>query len=49
MKTRFKRLHVETCDGDGSIALDISGEREIHRAYGSRDRTNLLYSVERHR
>ena len=41
MKTRFKRLHIETRDGDGSIGLDISGEREIHRAYGSRDRTNL--------
>jgi hypothetical protein len=41
MKSRFKRLHMETRDGDGSIGLDISGEREIHRAYGSRDRTNL--------
>ena len=29
MKTRFKRLHIETRDGDGSIELDISGEREI--------------------
>ena len=41
MKTRFKRLHIETRDGDGLIELDISGEREIHGAYGSSDRTNL--------
>jgi hypothetical protein len=41
MKTRFKRLHIETRDGDGSIELDISGEREIHRTYGSSDRANL--------
>jgi hypothetical protein len=40
MKTRFKRLYVETRDGDGSIELDISGKREIHKAHGS-DRANL--------
>ena len=41
MKTRFKRLHIETRDGDGARELDISGEREIHRTYGLRDRANL--------
>ena len=41
MKTQFKRLHIKTRDGDGSIELDISGEREIHRAYDLGDRTSL--------
>ena len=41
MQARFKKLRIKTRDGDASIELDISGEREIHRAYGSSDRTNL--------
>jgi hypothetical protein len=41
VKTRFKNLHFETRNGDGSIELDISGAREIHRAHGSGDRANL--------
>jgi hypothetical protein len=41
VKTRFKSLHIETRNGDGSIELDISGAREIHRAHGSGDRANL--------
>jgi hypothetical protein len=41
VKTRLKRLHIETHDGDGSIELDVSTEREIYRARGSSDRANL--------
>jgi hypothetical protein len=41
VKIRSKRLHIETRDGDGSIDLDLSREREIYRARGSGDRANL--------
>jgi hypothetical protein len=41
VKTRFKSLHIETRNGDGSIELDIAGAREIHKAHGSGDRANL--------